>query len=308
MHNSTVKSCRMKWATLVVLTLGVMLSFASQQAFALFENNMSCTVTGNKDLVNLGSIAPGETFDVLMTANCRVLRTFPVGASLGHTQQYHMGKADKLSVLHANSGDYIPQQDAGVPGTVCVPSSCMRLNAGTTFSYIVLVTGKAGSASGMYLASVVLNDTSIGGWQAYGDYLQSITIQYTVTQPACSLGSAKTMNLSFGTLNSSDFATNQQVANVTMNCIKDTQVTATLVPTQAAISGSTGVSATTLAGLSMAATWADNDTAVTFSSPRSLTLKTGANTIGVGFRPRLNTSTSPTGSFSSQYTLNITYR
>ncbi|MBP3362385.1 MAG: fimbrial protein, partial [Pseudomonas sp.] len=77
--------------------------------------------------------------------------------------------------------------------------------------------------------------------------------------------------------------------------------------TQAAISGSPGVSATSLAGLSMAATWADNNTAVTFNSPRTLALTTGTNNIRLGFRPRLNTSVSPTGNFSSQYTLNITY-
>jgi len=80
-----------------------------------------------------------------------------------------------------------------------------------------------------------------------------------------------------------------------------------LVPTQSAISGSPGVSATTLAGLSMVATWADNNTAVTFNSPRTLALTTGANNIRLGFRPRLNTSVSPSGNFSSQYTLNITY-
>jgi hypothetical protein len=46
---------------------------------------------------------------------------------------------------------------------------------------------------------------------------------------------------------------------------------------------------------------------VSFNSPRTLALTNGSNNISLGFRPRLNTSVSPTGNFYSQYTLNITY-
>lgn len=307
MHESTAKPRRMKWPTLVVLALGLLFSLASQQAFAFYENNMTCTATGNQGMIDLGSFSPSENFQIHMTANCRVTRWFPKGSNLSFTQFNQRGVTGDFAAFHLGSSQFLTKGGMGTTGTACVPSSCVPLTVGTTFSYDVIFAGKMGATPGNYLVSLNLFDTSIGGWENYSDSLQTLVLQYTVAQPACSLGSAKTMNLSFGTLNSSDFATSQQVANVTMNCTRGTQVTATLVPTQAAISGSTGVSATTLAGLSMAATWADNNTAVTFNSPRSLTLRTGANTIGVGFRPRLNTSVSPTGNFSSQYTLNITY-
>lgn len=308
MNDFDVKPRRLTWPTMIVLTLGLLLSCASKQAFAFYENNMTCTATGTSGTINLGTLAPSENIQVHMTANCRVTRWFPVGSNLSYTQNNATGKSGDFVAFHTNSNEFLTNGGMGTTGTACVPSSCVPLYVGNTFSYDVIFAGKAGSASGGYFLGLNLFDTSIGGWENYSDSLQTIVLQYTVAQPACSLGSAKTMNLSFGTLNSSDFATSQQVANVTMNCTKGTQVTATLVPTQAAISGSTGVSATTLAGLSMAATWADNNTAVTFNSPRSINLTTGANTIGVGFRPRLNTSVSPTGSFTSQYTLNITYR
>ena len=308
MNNSTVRPLYPRWVKGSLLLLSMLLMFASQQAFALIENNLNCTATGTTGVIELGDLTPGQTYTANMTANCRVTRWYPYGASLQHSQFYNVGRGSKVQVFHTNSGLMVPELPIGTATSVCMPSSCVQLFVGNTFSYNVLLYGTAPTAPGNYMVSVSLTDTSIRGYEAWGDYLQTVILSFKVIQPACSLGSAKTLNLSFGTLNSNDFASSQQVANVTMNCIRGTQATATLVPTQAAISGSAGVSATTLAGLSMAATWADTGTAVTFNSPRTLSLATGANTIGVGFRPRLNTSVSPTGNFTSQYTLNITYR
>lgn len=307
MHNSTAKPHRLNWVKGSWLLLCLLFSLISQQAFALIENNLSCTATGTTGIINIGNVTPSQNIQASMTANCRVTRWFPSGASLSHTQFYPVGNGPKLVVFHVNSGRFVPEQTIGTASTTCMPSSCVPLKVGTTFSYEVLVAGPAAAKPGVYMVSVSLTDTSIKGWENYGDYLQVVILQYTVIQPACSMGSAKTLNLPFGTLNSNDFATSQQIATVTMNCTRGTQATATLVPTQSAISGSPGVSATTLAGLSMVATWADNNTAVTFNSPRTLALTTGANNIRLGFRPRLNTSVSPSGNFSSQYTLNITY-
>lgn len=308
MNNSTVRPLYPRWVKGSLLLLSMLLMFASQQAFALIENNLNCTATGTTGVIELGDLTPGQTYTANMTANCRVTRWYPYGASLQHSQFYNVGRGSKVQVLHINSGLMVPELPIGTATSVCMPSSCVQLFVGNTFSYNVLLYGTAPTAPGNYMVSVSLTDTSIRGYEAWGDYLQTVILSFRVIQPACSLGSAKTLNLSFGTLNSNDFASTQQVANVTMNCIRGTQATATLVPTQAAISGNPGVSATTLAGLSMAATWADTGTAVTFNSPRTLTLGTGANTISVGFRPRLNNSVSPTGNFTSQYTLNITYR
>jgi len=307
MHDSTAKPHRLNWVKGSLLLMCLLFSLASLKSFAMIENNLSCTATGTTGLIDLGNVTPSQPIQASMTANCRVTRWFPSGSSLSHTQFYNIGNGPKLYVFHVNSGRSVPEQAIGTASTACMPSSCIPLRVGTVFSYNVLVAGAAAAKPGLYMVSVSLTDTSINGWENYGDYLQSIILQYTVIQPACSMGSANTLNLPFGTLNSNDFATAQQIANVTLNCTRGTQATATLVPTQSAVSGSPGVSATTLAGLSMAATWADNNTAVTFNSPRTLSLTPGTNNIRLGFRPRLNTSVSPAGNFSSQYTLNITY-
>ena len=307
MRDSTSKSSRLSLLKGSLLLLCILLSLASPQAFALIQNNLACTATGTTGIIQLGDISPSTNYTANMTANCRVTRWYPYGASLQHSQFYNSGRGSKVQVFHTNSGLMVPELPIGTASSTCMPSSCVQLFVGNTFSYNVLLLGTAPVTPGNYMVSVSLTDTSIRGYEAYGDYLQTVILSFRVIQPACSMGSAKTLNLPFGTLSSNDFASSQQIANITMNCTRGTQATATLVPTQAAISGSPGVSATTLAGLSMAATWADNNTAVTFNSPRTLALTNGANNIRLGFRPRLNTSVSPTGNFSSQYTLNITY-
>lgn len=308
MHDALDLPHRPRWIKGSLLLLSMLLMFASQHAFALIENNLSCTQTGTTGTIDLGDLPPGQAFTANMTANCRVTRWYPYGASLQHTQAYTQGSGNKLRVFHTNSGLLVPEQPIGTASTVCMPWSCVQLFVGDTFSYNVQLLGTASVTPGTYMIRVSLTDTSIRGYEAWGDYLQTVYVRYRVVQPACSLGSPKTMNLSFGSLSSNDFSSAQQVANVTMNCITgNIRASATLVPTQAAISGSPGVSATTLAGLSMAATWADINYPVNFNVPRWYTLNTGANTISLGFRPQLNTSVMPTGNFTSQYTLNITY-
>lgn len=307
MHESNVKSSRPGLVKVCLLLLCLLLGLVSQQAFALIENNLACTPTGTTGIIQLGDLAPSTSYTANMTANCRVTRWYPYGSSLQHSQFYNQGRGSKVQVFHTNSGLMVPELPIGTATTTCMPWSCVQLYVGNTFSYNVLLYGTAPVTPGNYMVSVSLTDTSIRGYEAYGDYLQTVILSFRVIQPACSMGSAKTLNLPFGTLSSNDFASSQQIANITMNCTRGTQATATLVPTQAAISGSPGVSATTLAGLSMAATWADTNTAVSFNSPRTLALTNGSNNIRLGFRPRLNTSVSPTGNFYSQYTLNITY-
>jgi hypothetical protein len=308
MHNSTAKPQHLNWVKASLLLLCVSFSLASGQAFAVVENNLTCSAMGNTGIVHIGSVTPGQTIQTSLTANCRVTRAFPGGASLSQNQFYNTGAADgpKFYAFHLNSGRGVPEGTIGTPSSACMPSSCVRLAVGTTFPYEVVVGGPAPQKPGYYVVSVNLYATSVSQ-PAYGDYLQAIVMDYTVEQPACTMSSANTLNLAFGTLSSSDFANAQQVANVTLNCTRGTQATATLVPTQSAVSGSPGVSATTLAGLSMVATWADDNSAVTFNSPRTLALTAGTNNVSLGFQPRLNDSVSPTGSFSSQYTLNITY-
>lgn len=305
MHDFIVKPRRFKSAILMLITIGVLINFSSQQAFAI-TGNVSCTSTGGSGLNDLGSLAPSEAIKMTLTGSCKVLRSFPLAGNLSFVQINNTGKSKNFIAKLLSNDDYLSNEGMGATGSTCVPKTCTPLPAGTSFSYEVELSGGASETPGRYIVSVNLYITSIG-WENYSDSIHTLILRYTVIQPPCTLSTSKTMDLSFGTLSSNDFASKQQVANVKMNCTKGTQVTATLVPTQKAISGSTGVSATTLDGLSMAATWDDNDTAVTFNSPRALTLKTGANTISLGFRPRLDTNASLTGKFTSQYTLNITY-
>ncbi|MBV4484735.1 hypothetical protein HU727_003945 [Pseudomonas sp. SWRI153] len=199
----------------------------------------------------------------------------------------------------------VPGMGDGVPLPVASP-----IKAGSKFSYIYIITGTAGPASfsGVpYRIKLNMQANSATGRYTRTSF-HNLTLSYKVVVPTCSLGSAKNLSLAFGTLTSQDFATSQLTAEISLNCSNASQVDATLVPTQAALSDSMGVSATTLDGLSMAATWVDNGSAVAFNSPRTIALSKGDNLIRLGFRPRLNTPDSPAGEFSSQYTLNLTYR
>jgi len=160
---------------------------------------------------------------------------------------------------------------------------------------------------GRYMRNVKLLAGSTNTSQTFGQNIRDIYISYTVSSPPCRLDSARNMTLEFQTLNSNDFASAQQYANILLSCTTPTQVTASLNPVQNPIAGLQGVSATSLEGLNMATTWADSNAAVIFGYPRSMSLRKGDNTISLGFKPKLNSSASPTGYFSSQYTLNIVY-
>lgn len=288
------------------------LSLASPQVLAVTEGNMKCTGPGSPIgtpyTPQIGPLKPNENFKIVIESTCQVLRTFAYGASLGHTQYYHQGIAPKLNVMSLNGGTgfTVPEQDAGVPGVLCFPFSCTRLNVGEVFTNYFIILGQAGSTAGEYIATVMLNDTMLGS-PGYGDYIQVTLIKYTVNQPSCSMDSTRTQNLSFGTLNSNDFATSQQIANITINCANATQVTASLSTGQTS-TGTDGTSSTTLPQLLMVATWADTNTPVIFNTARTFGFTAGSNTISLGFRPKLiSPKVTPSGTFSSQYTLNITY-
>lgn len=299
------------WVKRSFLLLGLLFSLCCQQAFAIVQNNLACTPTGNTGVVNLGDLVPGQYFEVRMTGNCRVTRWFPYGSSLQHTQVWNETVDTGLPIYAwSASGHVVPEQPWGIASSVCISpnGTCQGMQVGTIAPYNVLFYMPRGvNKPGNYSITFSLTSTSIKGYEAYVDKIQTLTLKFRIVNPACAMGSNSTQNLNFGTLNSNGFATSQQVANITLNCTRGSQLTATLVPTQSAVSGRPGVSATTLAGLSMAATWADTNTAVTFNSPRTISMATGANTIRLGFRPSLNTSISPTGNFTSQYTLNINY-
>ncbi|WP_339496272.1 hypothetical protein [Pseudomonas sp. RA_105y_Pfl2_P56] len=171
------------------------------------------------------------------------------------------------------------------------------------FSFSIYVT--AGRATGFYARTVSLfarsNEDGIGE----STKIAEVMYAYTVVNPTCSIGSATSLELQFGRLSSNDVDFVRRTANIDINCLAGVQATAQLVPTQKAIR--TGISATTLDGLSMGATWVDNGQAVDFNTARRFTLLKGNNLIRLNFRPTVNAGASPVGEFSSQYTLNLTY-
>ncbi|MDF2793336.1 MAG: fimbrial protein [Pseudomonas orientalis] len=168
------------------------------------------------------------------------------------------------------------------------------------------ITGNASEIPGSYSISVnlVANAPEV----SYNGMVVSALVRYTVPEPACSLGSASSLSLPFGTLNSDEFGSTQRIADISLNCTGTKNVSARLSPTQGIVSASAGLSATTLDGLLMAATWADNGTAVDFATPRSFAMVKGANLIRLGFRPQLQAGAYPAGEFAGQYTLSLDYR
>ena len=192
MHESTVKSSRSGRGKVSMLLLCLLLGLVSQQAFALIQNNLACTATGTTGIIQLGDLAPSTSYTANMTANCRVTRWYPYGSSLQHSQFYNQGRGSKVQVFHTNSGLMVPELPIGTASSTCMPSSCVQLFVGNTFSYNVLLYGTAPVTPGNYMVSVSLTDTSIRGYEAYGDYLQTVILSFRVIQPACSMGSATT--------------------------------------------------------------------------------------------------------------------
>lgn len=282
------------------------LSLAGPQAFA--DSNIMCgggTGAVSKT-VEFGNLPPNQQFQLGMSANCQTLKVFPSGVSLGQFQYNLQGKMDTLIVFHGASAKQVPLQIAGTVGPVCLPSACVRLNAGADVSYAVTIAGNSGSVFGNYSVLVALNYTMIGAVINSGDF-QTLTINYSVGQPGCSIISDSSLYLPFGTLSSNDFATSQQIAYAVLDCPTATKVSATLTSGQST-TGAAGTSTTSLPELLMLATWADTNTPVEFNIARKIDFTAGVNAIPVGFRPQLAfPGATPSGSFVSQYTLNITY-
>ncbi|AZE95468.1 Peptide synthetase [Pseudomonas orientalis] len=292
------------WLSAWRLLLCLLCALISHQALADVSatGNIDCSgSTGNNELMDFGVLAPSQPFQYEVSGRCKTMTMWPGGDFFSVAQTWYQHTGPQLKVVETTRNtDIVDDSSATGPCFLC------RLAAvGTAFDFTFSITGVTGTLPGIYVARVQFFARS-SVWP-YKDSLPGTTLLYTIAQPVCSLGSAADLSLLFGTLSSNDFATTQRIAEISLNCPDAVQVDATLVPTQSVVSGSAGVSATTLEGLSMAVTWADNSTAVAFNSPRTFSLSKGSNLIRLGLRPQLNAGASPTGAFSSQYTLNITY-
>ncbi len=295
------------WIRKVQCCFFIFFSLVSQYALSA-DPKLSLTCSNTDMNLSLGKVIPLSPFQTHFSGTCKVNSIIALG---GFYTQIQSGKGNTtgrdLSVVAAASGYPVPYESAPSETNCFEPGNCDGyLSDGDTISYDFIVSGTAKSTPGLYAPMVTVygTDKAFSGNKVT---IGSILVVYTVVQPACSMSSASHLSLGFGALTSNDFASSQRVAEISLSCTAATQVNVTLVPTQSAVTGSPGVSATTLDGLSMAATWVDSSSAVVFNAPRSFAMSAGANLIQLGFRPQLNAGSSPVGDFSSQYTLNIVY-
>lgn len=285
----------------------VFCSVASQHAMSA-DPILNLTCSNPQANVYLKEVSPLSHFQTRLAGTCKVNSIIALGGYYTQTQE---GKGNTtgrdLTVVAAATGYPVPYESAPSDTNCFDPGNCEGyLTVGDTFPYDFIISGTTKSTPGLYVPAVILygTDKAFSGNKVV---VGRVTVAYNVVQPACSMSSASHLSLGFGALTSNDFASSQQVAEISLNCSAATQVNVTLVPTQSAVNGSPGVSATTLDGLSMAATWVDNTSAVVFNTPRNFAMNKGSNLIQLGFRPKLNAGSSPVGDFSSQYTLNIVY-
>lgn len=304
MPDGMAKMKGLGWLSGLRILLYLVCALISPQALAEVSptGNLNCSVnTVNNNLMDFGVLAPSLPFHYEVSGRCTTVTVWPGGDFFSNAQTWYPLEGPQLTVIETTRNKVVVDDSVSTgPCFLCGPAA-----VGSAFDFTFSITGVTGTLPGVYVARVQLFARS-NVWP-YKDPITTAVIAYTIAQPVCSLGSAADLSLLFGTLSSNDFATSQRVAEISLSCPEAVQVKATLVPTQSAVSGSAGVSATTLEGLSMAVTWADNGTAVAFNSPRAFSLSKGSNLIRLGLRPQLNAGASPTGAFSSQYTLNITY-
>lgn len=283
----------------LLFVIGCCLNYERLFAAQLFD----CTSDSIVDK-DFGVLEPNQKIEQNIFSDCRVLLATTRAAYLTHTQY---GSKGRPFIVRMN-GKTVPADDAWASKDVCIPSDCAQGFVREQYSatFMSTITGVASDIPGSYLirVDVLAHAPEVG----FAGVVGSLMARYVIAEPACSLSSAANLSLSFGTLNSDEFGSAQRVADISLNCAGTTNVTAQLVPAQKIISGNAGLSATTLDGLHMVTTWADNDTAVDFSVPRSLPMTKGVNLISLGFRPQLESGASPAGAFSGQYTLNLDYR
>nr|WP_314877793.1 fimbrial protein [uncultured Pseudomonas sp.] len=288
-----------------IVLVGIFVGFLPGEAQAFVGNNIRCTRSAGPDNIQrLGAVTPGQTIFFTITLDCTVLRRFPVGAGISYTSQHITGP----EVIAGVNGTELPEGGLGTSGTTCLPSSCMTLPVGYRFSSAFPVLTTAATLPGQHYFQYSFFVTSVRGWENYSESIFSGLVFYSVESPACTLVSPRAANLYFGTLSSTDLSEASQQADISVSCRSAVRASAKLTPSQSIVNSAGGVSATTLAGLSMASTWADTGVAINFGSARTLNLQSGNNTLGIRFQPRLNgSSVQAVGNFSSQYTLTITY-
>ncbi len=289
------------------LVVALLCGVVGPSASAYVDPSVTCSGSPVSSSVLLGAVRPGTMFQLpFASGTCRTDGWYPLGGYYTQTQSPVSPSGNLTFIVVAKDTRVVVPSDASGSQTACfVPSNCRgELLEGSVFPYDFFVVFNAERATGIYSTVVTVYGYSPIDNVKRKAKIAEVTYTYIVVEPACSIGSATSLALQFGTLSPNDVGA-QRTADITVNCLSGVTARARLVPTQSAVG--TGLSATSLEGLSMAATWADNGQAVDFNVTRSFSLSTGSNLISLNFRPVVNAGALPTGAFSSQYTLNLTY-
>lgn len=278
----------------------------SFQAQALIGGNVECGTPGYPTYGY--RFQPGEAINIEYSGTCTIRRAFPYAAGVNTSITYGTGyNHAALQFVDPSSWTVMPLLDIGQFSGICLGGTCQQLPINTVVRYRYNLVGTAPRTTGTRNVQVRIGVTSLN-YLAWAEWFLDMPFMYTVYTPACTLSSPSAVNLRFGTISNADLSSQVQSTTVSVTCATAVQATATLRPSQAVVSATTGVSRTTLAGLNMQAIWTDSYNPVDFSGVRNLQLKTGSNNVNLSFKPQPVAGQSPTGAFQSQYTLTIDYR
>ncbi len=295
---------------ILIICMSITVSLFSTSALAI-QGGARCTRPySGGEIWRVGTVSAGQEITVTIDISCIMSFTYPFDMNLSQLSGYttYPGVPAPQAKSITVKGAQLMQGGFGTQGNVCPLGACRSLQQNVRFYSSVTFKLEAGVEPGYYEFKWQVFGTHRSAPQ-YSDEVNAGVITYTVESPACDLVSEAAVNLYLGAFSASDLFTANQTANIAVSCKKDVQVTAKLTPSQSILNSTSGLSATTLSGLSMVSCWADTGQPVDFSAARTFSFKSGSNSLRLRFTPRLNgASTQPVGSFSSNYTLTLNYQ
>lgn len=268
----------------------VLVWLVSLDAQAFISGNLECNVTGSK--TDGYTFQAGAEMQVSFSGSCTVKRTFPKGAAVNLQVGHILGaNPARLRVMDFYNHSYMSELPLGSYGVTCLGGPCKRLAVGSNVSYTYAISGTAPSTPGRRTAMVTLGVTS-AGYPNYAEWFHNTTFIYDVTAVSCTLSTPSAVNLSFGTISSTNIGSHLQSTDISIYCPSSMRADITLTPNQAQVDARIGVSRTTLPGLNMQALW-NGQEPVNFTSYIHKYLVAGQNRISLSFKPVLEAGQSP---------------
>lgn len=302
MHESLVVSRRQGAKRVRSWLFWILCCLGSGHAYA-DGTSLLCSSMGGGEVVDLGTLLPGQEINLTIMSSCRVLKA--VSTVLTFKQVYTEGTGPVMSVFYTNNSRPVPQDNTG-PSTACNPASCSgNMTVDATALYYATIKGVADITPGPHTFYIALISNVVG--VADTTTVGVVNATYQIAKPSCIMGSLSALALPFGTLNSDNVASSQKIAQIDLFCSDALKPYLVMRPAQGVVGGSVGVANTTLSGLSMVTTWADDNTPFDFNGAHLTPLKKGMNYIRLAFWPRVTAGEFPAGKFSGQYTLSIYY-